>query len=73
MLKSRRHPQNSKFTATELTTDVSLVVLGYSVGLLGSNMQHAAVNLLKTSWAPLNSCYFIQWSHRSFRFVVLSL
>jgi len=27
MLKNQRHPQNSMFTATEGTTDVSLLVL----------------------------------------------
>jgi len=35
MLKNWRHPQKSKFTATELTTDVPLVMPGYSVGVVG--------------------------------------
>ena len=50
-----------------------LVVLGYSVGVWGSNMLHTAVNLLKTPWAPSNSWNFIQYSHHSFRSVLLSL
>jgi len=36
-------------------------------------MQHTAINLLKTSWAPSNSWNFIQLSHCSFRYVLLSL
>jgi len=32
-----------------------LVVMGYLKGLWGSNMQHIAVNLVKTSWTPLKS------------------
>ena len=35
-------------TTSEGYTDMPLVLLGYSVGVLGSNMQHTAVNLLGT-------------------------
>jgi len=66
MLKNRRYPQKSMFTATGGPTDLPLVVLG------GSNMQHTAVNLV-TFWAPSNSWNFIQQSLRSFRSVLLSL
>jgi len=40
--------------------------------LWGRNMQQTAVNLIKTSWAPLNSWNFIQLSQQSFRFILLS-
>ena len=42
-------------------------------GLWGSNKQHTVANLLKTSWAPLNSWNFIQYSHCNFRYVLPSL
>jgi len=35
MLKNWRYPQNLMFTATGGPTDVPLVVLGYSVGVVG--------------------------------------
>jgi hypothetical protein len=35
------------FTATGVLTDVPLVVLGHSVGVLGSNVQHTAVKYSK--------------------------
>jgi hypothetical protein len=35
MLKNRRYPQKSMFTATELPPDVPLMVLGYSVWVVG--------------------------------------
>jgi len=36
-------------------------------------MQHTAVNLIKTYWAPTNSWNFMQLSNHSFRSVLLSL
>jgi len=36
-------------------------------------MQHTAVNLVTTSWAPSNRWNFIQQSHCSFRSVLLPL
>jgi len=50
-----------------------LVVLGNLYGLWGTNMQHTAVNLIKTSWAPSNSWNFIQLTHHSFRSILPSL
>jgi hypothetical protein len=35
MLKNRRYPQKSTFTAAGRHTDVPLVVLGYSIGVVG--------------------------------------
>jgi len=35
MFKNWRYPQKSMFTATKGHTDVPLVVLGYSVGVVG--------------------------------------
>ena len=43
------------------------------LGLWGRNMQHTAVNLMKTPWAPSNSWNFIQLSHHSFRSILPSL
>jgi len=34
-LKNRSYPEKSMFTATEGPTDLPLVVLGYSVGIVG--------------------------------------
>jgi len=35
MLKNQRYPQKSTFTVTGVPTDMPLVVLGYSVGVVG--------------------------------------
>jgi len=43
------------FTATKGPTNMSLVVMGCLKGLWGSKMQYTADNLVKMSWAPLNS------------------
>jgi len=61
------------FTSTKGPTDMPLVVMGYLKGLWGSNMQHIAVNLVKTSWTPLKSWSFLQYTHHNFRSVLLSL
>ena len=63
-----RYPQKSMFTGTKGPTDVPLVVMGYLKGLWGSNMQHTAVNLVKMSWALLNS-----WSFFSRHIIVLNV
>ena len=52
MLKNQRYPQKSMFTATDEPTEMPLVVLEYSVGVIGH--QHAThrrqftINILST-------------------------